>query len=680
MSLTKVSYSMITGSPVNVKDFGAKGDGITNDTAAIQSAIDYAIYNNGTNQALGNKNVVVIPAGTYVISNTIHLGYGTSFTSVLVQGAGMAALAEDTFNGTTIDATAMNDRPAFNIQGGFMSGISDLSIKGAGYTYFRGITNATTIFLDADWTDLSLPTNSYSRYAPYAGITIDAYAGVAPSPAYPSVSYPAFLGTVNQYGKNISSAPEFTNVAIYGFVAGIVNHPSDSNSMGDFLVLSRCVISYNKYGVSIGNTQSRNVSLNNCIGEGAYTFFTNRTHGKQTGQFGGDISNCSFGIVANLVDLTLSYSGTILVNNLYAERLYKIGNILMTGAYTSPIKFESSTFVFTGQSVAYDGGLPASVLDGGAQVRGFISFDSCFFSDLPSVLATQFTSSDIVFTKCTIQTAVDYAQASISPYVAIAKNATGSFICGQNLVTSNSEYVYHSYNNVTGLNAGMKSANNLTVGALASGIPFTNTQVTQFNGSSSFSPRLGLVHSIDCNNLVSATLVNTTLTVEFPAGYTSNIGFVAGKPGDVIIHTPTMSVFFIRSRTANVLIAELQNNYITSGAGVVPVTPIVFDASTTLFTHNCRIFSPSVPLYGDFTSGSNVITNVSDVSLFATELVVGTQLVCPDYSYDAVIPYNQTNITSYDAGAKTITVAGNATRTIRNRALPMWVALPPANL
>jgi len=42
MSLTKVTYSMINGASVNVFDFGATGDGSTDDTAAIQAALTAA--------------------------------------------------------------------------------------------------------------------------------------------------------------------------------------------------------------------------------------------------------------------------------------------------------------------------------------------------------------------------------------------------------------------------------------------------------------------------------------------------------------------------------------------------------------------------------------------------------------------------------------------------------------
>lgn len=57
MSLTKVTYSMITGAPVSVLDYGAVGDGTADDTAAIQAALNSA------------APAVVFPAGyTYLVN------------------------------------------------------------------------------------------------------------------------------------------------------------------------------------------------------------------------------------------------------------------------------------------------------------------------------------------------------------------------------------------------------------------------------------------------------------------------------------------------------------------------------------------------------------------------------------------------------------------------------------
>lgn len=69
MSLTKASYSMINGSCLNVADFGAKGDGSTDDSATLNTAFQYAATNGipiqlGSGQTYSvnlNQIIVTIP-------------------------------------------------------------------------------------------------------------------------------------------------------------------------------------------------------------------------------------------------------------------------------------------------------------------------------------------------------------------------------------------------------------------------------------------------------------------------------------------------------------------------------------------------------------------------------------------------------------------------------------------
>lgn len=65
MALTKVSYSMITGAPVNVLDHGATGDGITDDTNAILLAIAAMPTSGGA---------LFFPASTYLVNSDNYNG------------------------------------------------------------------------------------------------------------------------------------------------------------------------------------------------------------------------------------------------------------------------------------------------------------------------------------------------------------------------------------------------------------------------------------------------------------------------------------------------------------------------------------------------------------------------------------------------------------------------------
>lgn len=54
---------MILGAPVNVKDFGATGDGTTDDTAAIQAAANNALWR--IDSIVGNKTCMLLNVSIY---------------------------------------------------------------------------------------------------------------------------------------------------------------------------------------------------------------------------------------------------------------------------------------------------------------------------------------------------------------------------------------------------------------------------------------------------------------------------------------------------------------------------------------------------------------------------------------------------------------------------------------
>lgn len=89
MSLTKVSYSMITGAVVNVLDYGADPTGVVDSTSAIQAAINAAAAQAPSGSSVGNT--VYLPPGNYKTSSTIYTYGSGGVGQVAIVGAGQFA-------------------------------------------------------------------------------------------------------------------------------------------------------------------------------------------------------------------------------------------------------------------------------------------------------------------------------------------------------------------------------------------------------------------------------------------------------------------------------------------------------------------------------------------------------------------------------------------------------------
>lgn len=107
--LSKVSKDDII---INVKDYGAKGDGVTNDTTSIQNVLNSSNYG----------DIIFVPSGSYLVNSTLILKegvqlIGTGFNSVIVAMDGSNLTDIVKLNGRT-------DRPNYGFS------ISELCFDG----------------------------------------------------------------------------------------------------------------------------------------------------------------------------------------------------------------------------------------------------------------------------------------------------------------------------------------------------------------------------------------------------------------------------------------------------------------------------------------------------------------------------------------------------------------------
>ena len=142
MALTQVTYAMISGALVNVRDYGAVGDGVTDDTAAFTTAA-----------ALGKP--MWMPQGDYVVSAPVTITSG-----LFGAGAGDA----NTPNKTKITLTSTGQLI-----------VGDWYCQWDGFEVRSSVNNKTMIKNDGQsyWTFTNFVVNKISTATGQVGIEFD---------------------------------------------------------------------------------------------------------------------------------------------------------------------------------------------------------------------------------------------------------------------------------------------------------------------------------------------------------------------------------------------------------------------------------------------------------------------------------------------------------------------------
>jgi hypothetical protein len=592
LGLHVVSESWAPGTP---ERYGAVADCIGNEpaqlaaatdsTVGIQAAIDYAIHGGGMHR-------VRLGGGGYKTTDTIHLGYGTvAYGAVVLEGEGYRYRGVQYMAGTAI-FTTRTDRPAINVQGArgsVLRGVALVGQLGAHVTRNNLATMEPAPLLDdtlaQSWDAPELGgARLDARYAPYAGVTVDAYAGPRPTDAYPAVVYPLFLGTTPQYGKLYSSDVRIEDCYVGGFTVAVANQPGDADGNGDYTSLDRVYIERCKWGVSAGNTQSRNLSLKDVKMGQVYTCLTNRRHGRQAGKFGGSIIDLSVAGAIRVFDFGGFYAAPIHFVNFYGESLWRIGDIFSSNTNEGSLLFSAGEFHFDLQGTAR--GHPAEIIKGGyAPVD--LQLQGCYFQDFHSVVVLDILGISIE--GCYFRHHPPRAHA----YERFAHNALAGGCVTRTLATPDRSRLKCTWYNLdTGVRTSVPEFTaRWAQSSRSTCIPFFSERV-----------RLGGAHGEDVHapyagasrhksTFRSVALVEDVLTLVFEVLSEDEALQHGPNPGDVMIDERTSSTFFVRERHGTTVQAVLQNNFRRTVAGIVTLCPFS-EREGMIHWRNARIYTP----------------------------------------------------------------------------------------
>lgn len=308
------SGSLIPFSFIAVEDYGAIGDGVTDDADAIQTAINYAIAN--------KIATVFFKPKTYICTKPLIIANfsGGIYQQVTLNLYGEASFWASQGSGSQLVFTSKNTF-GIGIQIGKGCKIKGLITTGA-YTP-PTMTDAAFYSMDNVESTYNDATCRNTRFSPYTGIVIDPFTLNVPADGgYPTLTA-YYKGSSGNSG---STGTEFQDLFIRNFTVGIITSPNGITQNAEIMIGNKIQFANCKWCIAGTQSQEKANNWTNIHSWGdCYGIYTNMSYGLS------ESGNADFSII-NLAGRNRVFCNAITsgrfpcsFSDIYGERLGEIG-------------------------------------------------------------------------------------------------------------------------------------------------------------------------------------------------------------------------------------------------------------------------------------------------------------------------------------------------------------------